>query len=236
MEAEGVATTGISLIRLHTEKIIPPRALWVPFELGRPFGVPNDADFQTEVLLGVLKLLEAESGPVFEDFPHEAPVPADQITTLACPVSFKGKAAQLSESEKLVDAFKQEIAGLRNWYDMAVEKRGRTTVGVSGLSMDQIANLIGEFLAGRTPQNPRDDVSLGYAVNLAIDDLKAYYTEAVTAQPGQQSPSSKVLNEWFWKETAASKVIYALKDICLNSEDNVLKLLGIVLLVPVEYA
>ncbi|MCH7711818.1 MAG: hypothetical protein IH903_09315, partial [Proteobacteria bacterium] len=53
-------TTQISLIREHTEKIVPPRALWVPFELGRPFGAPDDSGFQKRVLLGALELLEAE--------------------------------------------------------------------------------------------------------------------------------------------------------------------------------
>ena len=43
LERGGVPTTQISLIREHTERIRPPRALWVPFELGRPFGVPHDA-------------------------------------------------------------------------------------------------------------------------------------------------------------------------------------------------
>ena len=41
-EEEGLPTTQISLIRLHTEITKPPRALWVSFELGRPLGVPGD--------------------------------------------------------------------------------------------------------------------------------------------------------------------------------------------------
>lgn len=73
IEEAGIATTQISLIREHTEAIKPPRALWVPFELGRPFGMPGDADFQKRVLRRVLALLEAESGPVLEDYPEEAP-------------------------------------------------------------------------------------------------------------------------------------------------------------------
>ncbi len=55
-------TTQISLIREHTEKIKPPRALWVPFELGRPLGVPNDAAFQNRVITAALDLFEAPSG------------------------------------------------------------------------------------------------------------------------------------------------------------------------------
>ena len=36
-------TTGISLVRENTASMQPPRALWVPFPLGRPLGVPDDA-------------------------------------------------------------------------------------------------------------------------------------------------------------------------------------------------
>ena len=70
IETEGVATAQISLIREHTEQIRPPRALWVPFELGRPFGPPNHPEFQTDVLRTVLDLFKKEAGPVLEDYPR----------------------------------------------------------------------------------------------------------------------------------------------------------------------
>lgn len=73
LEEEGVATTQISLIREHTESIRPPRALWVPFELGRPLGRPGDAGFQLDVLRAALILLESPTGPVLRDYPGEAP-------------------------------------------------------------------------------------------------------------------------------------------------------------------
>ena len=50
IERAGVATVCISLVREQTEKVNPPRALWVPFPLGRPVGVPGDADFQKAVM------------------------------------------------------------------------------------------------------------------------------------------------------------------------------------------
>ena len=46
IEDEGVATTGISLVRDNTERLEPPRFLWVPFELGRPFGAPDAPAFE----------------------------------------------------------------------------------------------------------------------------------------------------------------------------------------------
>ena len=51
-------TTGISLVREHTQQMQLPRFLWVPFELGRPFGAPNEPDFQRCVLRTALELLE----------------------------------------------------------------------------------------------------------------------------------------------------------------------------------
>ena len=39
LEAAGLSTTSISLVREHTEKVKPPRALWVPFPFGLAFGL-----------------------------------------------------------------------------------------------------------------------------------------------------------------------------------------------------
>ena len=57
LEARGVPTTSISLVRENTVLIRPPRALWVPFPLGRPFGAPHAPDFQRRVLRRALALL-----------------------------------------------------------------------------------------------------------------------------------------------------------------------------------
>jgi hypothetical protein len=123
---------------------------------------------------------------------------------------------------------------LRPWYDMAIEKRGRTTVGVSKVDFNEIPDFICAFLKGDIPENPRKDLALHYTLNLAVDDLKAYYTEAITTQPGQESPASLVLNDWFWNETTAGKVLFKLRDVCKNSDDGFMKLVGNVLLVPAE--
>ena len=64
IEREGVPTAQVSLIREQTAAIRPPRALWVPFMLGRPFGAPNAPDFQRKVLRALLALFERPAGPV----------------------------------------------------------------------------------------------------------------------------------------------------------------------------
>jgi hypothetical protein len=70
LEEEGIAAVAIALIRPQAENTQPPRALWVPFELGRPFGPPSDAAFQKRVLLTALGMLVEGGGPVrIIDFP-----------------------------------------------------------------------------------------------------------------------------------------------------------------------
>ena len=231
IEEEGIPTTQISLIREHSEAIKPPRALWVPFELGRPLGVPEDPDFQKRVLLSSLKLLEAEQGPVLEDFGEEAPDSAAAETVWACPVNFTPKADGLNDQEALIAAFKQEFVDLRPWYDEGLKRRGRTTFGVSGFDLETIVEFIPAFLDG-PPDNPSNTLSLPMALNFAVDDLKAYYYEAVSAQPGKSLPDSSVLESWFWQETAVSRILFQINELCLDSDDKMMQLVGKILLIP----
>jgi hypothetical protein len=219
-------------VRLHTEVIKPPRALWVSFELGRPIGVPNDSSFQRRVLLAALNLFEAKSGPVLEDFPEDAPVLDGEITALSCPVNFAQEDVNVSRMDQLCSAFKKEMITMRPWYDLAVQKRGRTTYGVSRVELDDLGDFICSFLKGEVPENPRDDIALPYTLNLATDDLKAYYFEAITTQPGQESPSSESLSDWFYNDTLAGKILYTLRGVSKKSDDGLMKILGTVLIIP----
>jgi hypothetical protein len=235
-EEAGLPTTQISLIRLHTEITKPPRALWVSFELGRPLGAPGDPAFQKRVLLAALRLLEAPGGPVLEDYPEDAPVSKDAITTLACPVNFAQKEVDLTRTEKLCAAFKRELMSMRPWYDIAVKKRGRTTVGAGGADVDAIGDSLCSLLEGRVPKSPRQDISLAHTVAILAQDLRAYYGEAITAQPGQESPSSKVVADWFWGETVAAELLLAVKEACRRSPDLMMQIAGSALIVPTSVA
>ena len=108
-ESEGIASTQISLVRVHTEKIKPPRALWVPFELGRPFGVPHDSEFQLSVLRKVLGLIEHKKGPVLEDFPDDAPDSKGSPAPVVCPVSFQKRDDAKEQTSNWSEDFKTEI-------------------------------------------------------------------------------------------------------------------------------
>lgn len=197
----------------------PPRFLWVPFELGRPFGAPGDAAFQTKVLRALLALLVREDGPVIlEDFPEDAPAapaaPGDDGTGWACPINLP-KPQAAAEPAMLEEALR-EIARLAPWHAYACEARGRTTFGVSGLEIERVARFLHAFFDG-VPENPAAAVSLGEALRLACEDLRSWYLEAATARPG--AAGSRALADWFWGETAAGRLLLALQPVCAGSAD-----------------
>ena len=231
LEQEGVATTQISLIRDHTERIQPPRALWVPFELGRPLGAPGNPAFQTRVLHTALALLERPVGPVLEDFPDDEPTGTAPDVPLACPVSFAAKVADLDTEGELLSAFQGEVAGLRPWYAEAVRERRRTTADTTGLAPDGVAEFIAAFARGEEPDNPLSEVSLGAALKMASEDLKAYYSESVTAQPGRATDAIS-LEDWFWGETAAARVLNEVRKQCLGRDGREYGMLANLLLLP----
>src|SRR5207253_1321820 len=68
LEEAGLVTVGISLVREHTEKLKPPRALWVPFPFGLPLGHPDDLVEQRAVLDAALALLDEPEVPVLRDY------------------------------------------------------------------------------------------------------------------------------------------------------------------------
>lgn len=227
LEAEGIATTGISLVREHTEAIRPPRALWVPFMFGRPFGVPGDAAFQRRVLLRALALLEAPAVPVLEDFPDDAPESAQDEPALVCPVSF----ARPAESG-LLGAIQREIADLAPWH--ARSERPSTTPGLnaSGLSPAEIARFLVASIDDPFVRLYRENLDRITALRLACHDLKAYYLDAVLRQPG--AGSARAAEQWFWEETAAGEMFLKLREACTRSSDAALQRFGSKGIVPMR--
>lgn len=236
LEEEGIATTQISLIREHTEKIRPPRALWVPFELGRPLGVPNDPAFQSRVLLAALDLLSTPEGPVLVDFPDEAePVVGEnrhEAAVWACPVHFAASAADETDLDKMVLAFRREVAELRPWYDIGFQHRGRTAVG--DFDPQSASEFFINFAQGNTSKLPKENQSLAVDLRLAAHDLKSFYFEAVIAKPGSSAPDGAIFSHWFWQETAAGQMLNAIRKKCLAETDQSLRLVGTLLLVPMN--
>jgi len=164
-----------------------------------------------------LQLLEAPNGPVLVDFPDDAPTAADTSTPLVCPVSFASPPEELSDVDLLRAALQREIGQLRTWYALAMTRRGRTTVGVSRLTPEEMGTFIGAFLDGQAPPNPRSDIPLAALFRYAVEDLKAYYGEALTAQPGYSTVDSTTLADWFWRDTTAGRILFAVQEVSKQS-------------------
>jgi hypothetical protein len=227
LEEEGIATVSISLIRPQTENTRPPRALWVPFELGRSFGPPSDPTFQKRVILAALRMLELADGPVvIEDFPDDDPRERpDPGWRPPIPT-----ARAVGDGAAMADALESEIARLEGAYRRSVAERGRTTVGLCGLSMVEIVHYLATWLRGGNPASPHAEMSAPLTLRFAVDDLKAYCLEAALAGPAK--PSSKQLADWLWNETAAGAAIFALRRAYRDAEDDRLKLIAGNFLVP----
>jgi len=236
LERDGISTTQISLIRKHTEIIRPPRALWVPFVLGRPLGAPGNPEFQHRVLRAALELLNAPKGPLIEDFPDDPPDESGgkdkSFKEWSCPVSFKNRMGEDNDLENLRSDFNREVAELRSWYGLNLKKVNRTAI--VAFSPDSASKLLGGFIIGEPPEFSEADFSLATALRLAAQDLKSFYFEAVTARPGSGFPSIEAFNRWFWHKTAAAKILKAVKDRCLKEADASLRMTGALLLIPMD--
>ena len=173
LESEGIQTTGIALFREIAETMKPPRILWVSFPLGRPLGKPSDAAFQTEVIKHTLALLDAEQGPVLEDYPID--LPDIDTPPPACPVSFQRK----RDDESWRGRLSKEVGALTPWYELGLKRRGRTTVGVCESSIPDIVADVTTWADDVTQPFPEPSW-----LKLALEDLKSFYSEAITAQPG----------------------------------------------------
>ena len=202
------------------------------FELGRPLGIPNDPEFQRRVVTAALELLDSDDTPLLVDFPEDAPGSVsndDNGEGWVCPISLPAQAKDPAE-ESVADTLAREISELSPWYDLALQKTGRTTVGSSGLDMQDAATFVTAFLSGAVPESPVEGARVDWALKWACDDLKAYYYEAMLAQPG--GPSSKDLDSWFFGETTAGSVFFSLQKVLLNMDGEIWKPVAVTFLIP----
>jgi hypothetical protein len=228
LEEDGIATVAIALIRPQAERTKPSRALWVPFELGRPFGPPSDAAFQKRVLLAALHMLVEGGEPVrivdfADDDPRARPDPAWRPP-------FVPAAVANGLAESLASRLEAEVSLLEGAHQRWVAQYGRSTVGLSGLVIAEAARYVADWLRGRAPASPRDGFSAPLILRFAVDDLKAYGLEAAAA--GAARPSSRQLGDWLWNETATGAALYALRDLLLTQDDERLRLIVANFMVP----
>ena len=235
LEAEGVATTLIGLVRKHCETMRPPRALWVPHELGRPLGAPNNPALQRATLMAALDLLVADGSPsLIADFDREAPPEEDwQCRFETAPVA-RWPVDPIEAGRLLQAEFRRVIP----WHQRARTRLGHTTVGLAGLAEETIGDHIAAAhiaaASGKDlPASPIRGLHRAQALRFAVDDLKACYMEAAAAAGGQ--PSSRQINDWFWRQTVAGQALFALRESCMRCQDNVVRETGGHSLIPEAY-
>ena len=217
LEGDGLATVVVALVREHAETMRPPRALWVPYELGRPFGEPDNSDLQRQILREALALLDGpQEEPLLVDFnaPGEFGVPDPGW-------KFPGDL----NSEDLHN----EVVSLLPVWQRACDRLQRSSYGISGLSLEEATEYVARLQTDNPMDNPRGMGAIPRA-RFAIDDIKVAYFEAAMADGGH--PASIQLLDWFWETTLAGSMIKQFQHAARQSEGPLTQIAGS--LVPAE--
>ena len=217
LEQAGINTVVIGLVKLHLEKMTPPRALWVPFELGRPMGPPANPDFQREVLHQALKLVEKAESTTLVDFENDDP---------RSEANLEWNAPDLENHSTIADECNQ----LKPLYQRHCVDKSRTSVGVAKTPVTELAALFDGVYAQNSFKKLRDDISERLMFRLALDDLKAYYIEAALAD--LNPPSSRQLHDWLWGSTLLGQQMRELRHRFMDSSDVKITDLGTKFIVP----
>lgn len=210
IEQQGINTVVIGLVKLHLEKIQPPRALAVSFELGRPLGAPENSEFQLEVLTTALQLIETQTEPGIVDFEKTDPRAESDP---------KWTAPKIAKTDSITN----EVIALKPYYQAQCVNKSRTSVGVAKIPIVDSAALLDSAIAGEALSSSREDISPVLMLRLAMDDLKAYYIEAAL---GKGNPSSRQVYNWFWLESQLGQQIRELRKKYMKSDDTKLAALG----------
>lgn len=217
-------TTGITLVREQTETMRVPRFLWVPFELGRPFGAPHEPDFERRVLHEALALLERTDTPVLADFPDDAPAAGEDVAW-TCPVSF---ALDPAGEPDLVDAVRAEMRRLAAWVELAPPPAPNSSLG-----LDEMVSLLGRLATGDDVTELLHGQPLLEVVRLAADDLRTWYLHAAIRQPGATTTAERMA--WFWRQTALGRLLGTLAARLLQDPDPTLRVFADRGLVPRDH-
>ena len=208
LETEGIATTSISMVREHTEKVKPPRALFVPFPFGHALGRAEDPSLQHRVLRAALDLLLESAGPVLRDFSDDAETGVEP----AAPVQASAVKPAASVTDDAVSEARRMLGQHAQWL---ARSGGRTALGPSGVTRDALPDrvpLLQRFAAGETVEAAERpaDVPLSGFIRYLADDLKALYWEGYMAlKPGAGGDE---IARWFWGETALGQLLRRVRE------------------------
>jgi hypothetical protein len=212
MEAAGLPTCSLVLLKEHALRTKPPRALFVPFPYGYALGKADDAAFQHRVLAAALELFGAPA-PVLSEFSESTDAPVRLVQASAVSPLSTGDPAD-------------ELTAMRGYYERRLEDYGgRTAVGNSGVPQRRFRGLVRfleSYASGEPTDYPErpDGGPVALFIRYAADDLKAFMLEARMQQRPQDRDNA--LHEWLWSQTAIGlllvRVAQRLKD---EGEDKV---------------
>ncbi len=203
------------MVREHTEKQKPPRALFVPFPFGHALGRANDPELQHRVLRAALDLLAEPAGPVLRDFPDDTD-PGDQPP--APPQASAIAATAGAPADPKIEAM-QMLPHHEQWLGA---NGGRTAFGLSGIPASRCGSVVSfleRFAAGEdadmSERSP--DLPLPNFIRYCADDLKALYVEGYMAM--KPAADGDEIAQWFWAETAVGQLLRRVRDRLDASDD-----------------
>ena len=203
LEAHGIATTSISMVREHTEKVKPPRALFVPFPFGHALGRPHDAPLQHRVLRAALDLFTAPAGPVLQDFPDDAE-PGNEPPAPA-------QASTITPAVRIADEPALEVAQMRRYHAQWRERNGgRTALGLAGVPperFEELVRFLQAFANGEEADTSerRAEIALPAFIRWCVDDLKTLFVEGPLAMT--PAATGDEITRGFWGQTATGQLV-----------------------------
>ena len=203
------------MVREHTEKVKPPRALFVPFPFGHALGRPNDPALQHRVLAAALALLGEPTGPVLSDFPDEAE-PDDQPLAPT-------QASAVTPSAQIPDDVATETRDMLHAHaQWLTRSAGRTAFGLAGVPATRLVDVVRfleAFVAGEDADMAErpPDLALPGFIRYCADDLKAVYFEGRLAM--KPTAGGDEIARWFWSETAVGQLLRRVRDRLDASDD-----------------
>jgi D-proline reductase (dithiol) PrdB len=221
-EERGLSTIAISLVREHTSKINPPRAVFVPFPFGLPLGHPGNAVEQRAVLDLAFSALNAETGPVLLDF-----VDPSEAAEAGAPI--QASDVQLAPEATALD-LATEVTLMRRYWEQHRARTGRTGVGLSRVAPERfrgIVRFLEAYLADQSADAAErpDDMTKLVFVRSAVEDLRVLYAEA--RMETHQKETSEQRLRWVLGETALGAFLRKLGDAMNASDDPAMKIAAI---------
>jgi len=213
-----LSTVALSLIREHTVKVKPPRAVYVPFPLGLVMGHPGNAKEQQAVLDLAFSTLEAPSGPVLLDY-------ADENAAEEFGSPLQTSDVQLSDQARKAD-LATEVTLMRRYWEQRLTATGRTGVGLTGIPPTRFRGIV-RFLEALVDDVNADmderpaDVDRLVFIRACIEDLRVLYAEArLQMHPNESSVERQ---EWLLGETALGYMLRRIREVMEASNDPKIK-------------